>query len=274
MEELKVIKERQDLSMFTFEAENEIEEKTGLKKIDLYMLGETNEEIIETIKDNFDYVQVERRMDAKRFLTDDEINEARSRNLEIIENILPDEKDIFADVEMKAKKEIREAKAVVNSFITESETLGKYVRNGFEDIIIKSKDVFRIVHKGYFIYLLIVDGSALRDRNHLTPEFTRTVRHSDIPTLWLEEVDSSLPFKREKLLFVKKPIEREKFKLAIDSLISPEAPKKARPGSAGAREGKEQIKGKQSELEFIELEDVVSEKPLPRKSGKQAKKSK
>ncbi|MFQ5539875.1 MAG: hypothetical protein ACE5FB_05695 [Candidatus Binatia bacterium] len=122
--------------------------------------------------------------------------------------------------------------------------------------------------------LLIVDGSALRDRNHLTPEFTRTVRHSDTPTLWLEEVDSSLPFKREKLLFVKKPIEREKFKSAIDSLVSPKAPKKAPPGSAGAREGKETMRGRQTELQFIELEDVVSEKPLPRKSGKQAKKSK
>ncbi|MEE9611069.1 MAG: hypothetical protein V3W19_07445 [Desulfatiglandales bacterium] len=109
--------------------------------------------------------------------------------------------------------------------------------------------------------LLIVDGSALRDRNQLTEEFTRTVQHCGTATLWLEEDESQRPLKREKLLFVKKPIEREKFLSALNSLLSFKTLKKARVGDVASRERKGQ---KQKEPEFIELLDVVDEQPLPK----------
>jgi DNA-binding response OmpR family regulator len=130
--------------------------------------------------------------------------------------------------------------------------------------------------------LLIIDGSALRDRNHLTQEFTRTVQGSDTPTVWLGEDESSLPFAREKLLFIKKPIEREEFLAAMDSLISPETPRKSGGDGSGPRDGQKQTKGEQKDAQFIELEDVVSMKAPPResknsksengKSGKQTRK--
>jgi len=114
--------------------------------------------------------------------------------------------------------------------------------------------------------LLIVDGSALRDRNHLTQEFTRTIQRSDIPTVWLGEDESSLSFEREKLLFVKKPIERDEFLSAMDSLISPKTPRKSGGEETGPRDGKKQTRGQQKDTQFIELEDVVSGKAPPNKS--------
>ena len=109
--------------------------------------------------------------------------------------------------------------------------------------------------------LLIVDGSALRDRNQLTKEFTRTIQHCGISTLWLEEDESQRPFKREKLLIVKKPIERETFLSALNSLLSPETLKKAGAGVVASRGRKGQ---KQKEPELIELLDVVDKQPLPK----------
>ena len=109
--------------------------------------------------------------------------------------------------------------------------------------------------------LLIVDGSALLEKNQLTKEFTRTIQHCGISTLWLEEDESQRPFKREKLLFVKKPIERETFLSALNSLLSPETLKKAGAGGVASRERKGQ---KQKEPELIELLDVVDKQPLPK----------
>ncbi len=113
--------------------------------------------------------------------------------------------------------------------------------------------------KGYD--LLIVDGSALRDRNQLTEEFIRSIQRCGTSTLWLEEDESQRPFKREKLLFVKKPIEREIFLSALNSLLSLKTLKEARVGDVASRERKGQ---KQKEPELIELLDVVDEQPLPK----------
>ena len=116
--------------------------------------------------------------------------------------------------------------------------------------------------------LLIVDGSALSERNYLTPEFTRTIRRSDIPTIWLEDDESSRPFVKDKLLFVKKPIERETFQSALNSFLSPKTPKKAGGVDAAPREREKQTKGQQKEFHFIELSEVVDEQAPTRKSGK------
>lgn len=118
--------------------------------------------------------------------------------------------------------------------------------------------------------LLIVDGSALREKNQLTPEFTRTIRRCDTSTVWLEENESQQPFKREKLLFVKKPIEGKTFLSAVNSLLIPRTPKKAGDSGAAHLERKGH---KQKEIEFIELLDAVDEQPLPKKSRKQTRKS-
>lgn len=109
--------------------------------------------------------------------------------------------------------------------------------------------------------LLIVDGSALQDRNQLTEEFIQTIQHCGTSTIWLEEDESQRPFKREKLLFVKKPIVRETFLSALNSLLSPRTLKKAGAGDVASRERKGE---EQKEPELIDLLDVVDEQPLPK----------
>ena len=109
--------------------------------------------------------------------------------------------------------------------------------------------------------LLIVDWSALQDRNQLTEEFIQTIQHCGTSTIWLEEDESQRPFKREKLLFVKKPIVRETFLSALNSLLSPRTLKKAGAGDVASRERKGE---EQKEPELIDLLDVVDEQPLPK----------
>ncbi len=109
--------------------------------------------------------------------------------------------------------------------------------------------------------LLIVDGSALRDKNQLTEEFIQTIQRCGTSTLWLEDDESQRPFEREKLLFVKKPIERETFLSALNSLLSSKTLKKAGAGDVGSRG---RTGEKQKEPELIELLDVVDEQLLPK----------
>ena len=71
--------------------------------------------------------------------------------------------------------------------------------------------------------LLIVDGGALKESNQLTSEVNRVIQGSKVPTIWLEEADSTEPpklAKREKLLILKKPIEESSFQSALESLLS------------------------------------------------------
>lgn len=133
--------------------------------------------------------------------------------------------------------------------------------------------------------LLIVDGGSLRQRGELTPEFARVIQNCKIPTMWLEDEEPSHPPKREKLLVVKKPIEREAFQSSLDSLLSREAAKRERaashvPMSGKAEPPKEATKKGQVEatqqatFEFIDLVDVVEEQPPPSQGRKPPRKSK
>ncbi|MBI4489453.1 MAG: hypothetical protein HY694_10250 [Deltaproteobacteria bacterium] len=133
--------------------------------------------------------------------------------------------------------------------------------------------------------LLIVDGASLRQRGQLTPEFARAIQSCKIPTIWLEDEEPSHPPKREKLLVVKKPIEREAFLSSLDSLLSGQTTKRERaashvPMSGKADTPKEVTKTKQVEatqqatFEFIDLVDVVEEQPPPSQGRKPPRKSK
>ncbi len=108
--------------------------------------------------------------------------------------------------------------------------------------------------------LLIVDGAALRESDQLTPEITRAIQGCKIPTLWLEEDESSRPPKREKLLIVKKPIEKEPFQSALAGLLSPQSVSRKAP--------------QQEKFEFIDLVDVVEEPTLTRQGRKAPRKPK
>lgn len=133
--------------------------------------------------------------------------------------------------------------------------------------------------------LLIVDGAALWESDQLTPEVTRAIQGCKTPTLWLEEDEFSHPPKREKLVIVKKPIEREAFQSALAGLLSPPSssgkrissfvaagPKTDRP--KGGPKKRRAETPRQATFQFIDLVDVVEEEPPPRQGRKAPRKSK
>lgn len=131
--------------------------------------------------------------------------------------------------------------------------------------------------------LLIIDGSALRERKQLTPEFARAIQRCETPTLWLKEDESQHPVETGKLLIVKKPIERETFQSALTGLLFPKTAQKGRAGSHGVRgsggqlprekERRREVKTQQDNLPFIDLVDVVEEQSLPGHRRKQTRNS-
>ena len=128
--------------------------------------------------------------------------------------------------------------------------------------------------------LLIVDAAALRERNSLTPDIIRAIQGCKTPTVWLEEDPSSHTVKREKLVIVKKPIEKEPFQLAVAALLSPPGHARERIGSLVAATSKGTAKkgsgetSEQSAFRFIDLVDVVDDKPPPKQGKKAPRKSK
>lgn len=130
--------------------------------------------------------------------------------------------------------------------------------------------------------LVIIDWAALEERGGLSPEIYKSIARSDIPALWLEAEGASRAPKRERLLAVKKPIQREEFLSALSALLSPSGRRGKEEVSVvrsakGAKRPKERLNKKPrrnavlpapspidlveaTEGEFIDLVDVVEEK--------------
>jgi len=128
--------------------------------------------------------------------------------------------------------------------------------------------------------LLIVDAAALRERNQLTPEIVRAIQGCKTPTVWLEEDPSSHSVKREKLVIVKKPIEKEPFQLAVAALLSPPGHARERIGplvaatSKGTAKKEREEPSEQPDFRLIDLVDVVDDNPPPKQGKKAPGKSK
>jgi len=114
--------------------------------------------------------------------------------------------------------------------------------------------------------LLIVDAPAGADGKSGTAV---SIQKMKTPTLWLEEDGSTPPAKREGLLSLKIPIEREAFQKALDDLLSTDRPDKEKRGSKGGGgpggqtpkkrgEGRA-AKSPQGDTQFIDLVDIVEE---------------
>ncbi len=133
--------------------------------------------------------------------------------------------------------------------------------------------------------LLIVDGAALRENDQLTPEVVRAIQGCRTPTLWLEGEESSRFPKRDKLLIIRKPIEREAFQSALAGFLSSQITPKERAGplvegSAKRDKPKEALKkrsaepSQQADFGFIDLVDIVEEQSPPRQGEKTPRKPK
>jgi len=126
--------------------------------------------------------------------------------------------------------------------------------------------------------LLIVDGGGLREQDRLTPQLTCLLQSCKTPILWLEGNDGSPPFKHEKFSLVRKPLEREALRSALDQLLAPPGASKEAAQSRGAAakaeapekaDGQRQAEGSQQEaFQFVDLVDVVEGEPSSRRSKK------
>lgn len=133
--------------------------------------------------------------------------------------------------------------------------------------------------------LLIIDGAALREDKQLTAELTRAIQDCKTQTLWLDDAGAAQAPKREKLLVLQKPIEKEPFHSAVEGFLSGETtpPARTRPSQAAepkAPQGKREPKKKtaarleQGSFQFIDLVDVAEEQGQPKQEKKPARKSK
>jgi hypothetical protein len=134
--------------------------------------------------------------------------------------------------------------------------------------------------------LLIVDGAALRENEHPDKDLTRAVLDCKTPTLWLDDSGATQAPKKEKLLVMNTPIERELFRSAINDLLSGDAPPaKAATISSPApavknqqarRETTDETAGpaEQGSFGFIDLVEVAEEKGSSQQEKRTTKKSK
>ena len=107
--------------------------------------------------------------------------------------------------------------------------------------------------------LIIVDASALREKNRLSPELARAIQNSSIPTLWIDDNESANAPKRDKLTVVMKPIESAAFQSALADLLSGSRPREDRKKAAPEKLKAHKAKSGKAEPEPIELVEVVEE---------------
>ena len=134
------------------------------------------------------------------------------------------------------------------------------VRSDLEDLDPKSLQEYN---------LIIVDSPAGADAKSATA-VTRSIQKLKTPTLWLE-LEGCIPCpKREQILSVKMPIEREVFQKALDQLLSSDPQSKKERSSLaawiagkkasrkmGARKRESNVPPENTQL--IDLVDVVDE---------------
>ncbi len=125
--------------------------------------------------------------------------------------------------------------------------------------------------------LLIVDGSAAEFAEVTGSDLLGTIQRSHLPTLWLAEKGEACPIKRNNLLSVAKPLGRDSFQMALDTLLSPkgsqgghEALSRGAVPKAHGAVGKKARRKKQTQKVDpapIELVEVVEDPPS--ESGEQ-----
>jgi len=117
---------------------------------------------------------------------------------------------------------------------------------------------------------VIIDAASLRETHGLTAQAMVSLRGWNVPMIWIDSGDSSLVPTREKLVVIKRPIERQSLQKAVAECLG-EAAKTIREGSAPARDQEERstahamVGEKIVKAEVIELLDVVQEAPKRKK---------
>ncbi|MBI4527969.1 MAG: hypothetical protein HY695_29590 [Deltaproteobacteria bacterium] len=128
--------------------------------------------------------------------------------------------------------------------------------------------------------LLIVDAAALRENNQLSPDLARALQSCRIPTVWLDEDDSVEVPGDDRLVKLKRPLERQAFQAAISKLLSPERASGEPARSDGVEPGSTALSkvtaGRAGQTgdgapQPIELVDVVEQEATSKDERKVAK---
>jgi DNA-binding response OmpR family regulator len=130
--------------------------------------------------------------------------------------------------------------------------------------------------------LLIVDGAALREGGRLGAEAIRALQSASTPALWLEEDESHPVPGRDRLVVVRKPLDRIAFCSAVNEMLCPPGPRPETESASGPAGEAASLKSGAKERplrsepadgsEFIDLVDVVEDESAPGQSNKAPKK--
>ena len=114
--------------------------------------------------------------------------------------------------------------------------------------------------------VLVVDANALREQNSGSPQSVYDLQDSGVPTIWIEDRDGELTPKRNKILVVKGPIEKEAILSALAECLnlpktSPNGDALAQPKTSESLSKTWPAKKKSvaAGTQLIELVDVVED---------------
>jgi len=116
-----------------------------------------NEDAIRNaLKDNFDYVQLERKLQIERLMDDSEREELRNDYNAIMENQIPVLESKLAEVTELAKRMVADAKASLQAATTEVRDMVYAVRRNRKEFVTVPEKTYRIAHdKKYYYYSLV-----------------------------------------------------------------------------------------------------------------------
>jgi hypothetical protein len=117
---------------------------------------------------------------------------------------------------------------------------------------------------------IIIDAASLRETHGLTAEGMVSLQRSKVPVIWIDGGESQSAPTREKVVVIKRTVERQSLQKAVAECLS-ESAKEVRKemASALAQEPRSTahaaVNDKRGKAEVIELVDVVQESPEGKK---------
>jgi DNA-binding response OmpR family regulator len=130
--------------------------------------------------------------------------------------------------------------------------------------------------------LVIIDAAALRDVNVLNTQRLRALQEWKVPKIWIDEAEEKIQAaRREKLVVLPKPIEKETLQSAVAACLGASLagkqngtgrqPAKGTTGSGGTTTSD---LGTTAGPTIIDLVDVVEESPERKSQGQRQRKTK
>jgi len=117
---------------------------------------------------------------------------------------------------------------------------------------------------------VIVDAASLRETTGLDAKTMDRIQNLTVPTVWIDSRESTQRPKRDKLVIVQAPIDKEKLQSALAHCLNSPITAKRNGTSTSPGEGKRRKEKEKGEpvatenLQVIELVDIVEDAPTER----------